>query len=266
MADPADQAILPNWRIEGDYAYSKLLSRRGWAWEFLRRNPDFQRAHSAALKLSQAKVIGPSVTLIEVSTSSNIGRHFFASSLRSDAAVFWDLESDPAVFPVWVSNNAIEGNDSFDLGSLGCRVTILQDRAGGQQVLLQGEGFDLQLVVKSGDMLQESHLRMDLIAPPNQLAHRLWALECLNRIRWNERLPDRLFPPHPRRDRLSFVVRALDGALDQAPHQEIASALLGEHRVRLDWGDPGNHLRDRIRRAIKRGRALMNGGYLGFLK
>ncbi|RWD69576.1 MAG: DUF2285 domain-containing protein, partial [Mesorhizobium sp.] len=29
--------------------------------------------------------------------------------------------------------------------------------------------------------------------------------------------------------------------------------------------DPRDHLRDRIRRAVSRGRALMNGGYRDFL-
>ncbi|MER9756239.1 DUF2285 domain-containing protein [Mesorhizobium sp. M0166] len=40
--------------------------------------------------------------------------------------------------------------------------------------------------------------------------------------------------------------------------------LVGQARVQADWADLRN-LRDRIRRAIRRGRALMNGGYTSFL-
>ncbi|WP_394890002.1 DNA -binding domain-containing protein [Mesorhizobium sp. AaZ16] len=46
-----------------------------------------------------------------------------------------------------------------------------------------------------------------------------------------------------------------------ASHWEIAETLVGEPRVQADWTDPHDHLRDRIRRAIHRGHALMNGGY-----
>lgn len=145
-------------------------------------------------------------------------------------------------------------------------MAVLQLENGQPQVLLRDRGGDLQLAVSSGDILSPSLLCMNAISPAQNLKHRLWALECLNRIWANESLPERLFPPEPRGDRLRFVLRALDGALDRASHQDIATALLGEHRVHLDWTDPGNHLRDRIRRAIKRGRALLNGGYLEFLK
>ncbi|WP_245455769.1 DUF2285 domain-containing protein [Mesorhizobium sp. M4B.F.Ca.ET.058.02.1.1] len=75
----------------------------------------------------------------------------------------------------------------------------------------------------------------------------------------------RLFAPEKRGVRLSFVLRALDGSLAGAPHRELAEVLIGQRRVHADWADPRDHLRDRIRRAVSRGRALMNGGYRDFL-
>ncbi|PBB39786.1 hypothetical protein CK221_03045 [Mesorhizobium sp. WSM3868] len=32
----------PDWQDEKSYRYTRQLTRRGWAWEFLRRNPAFQ--------------------------------------------------------------------------------------------------------------------------------------------------------------------------------------------------------------------------------
>jgi hypothetical protein len=61
------------------------------------------------------------------------------------------------------------------------------------------------------------------------------------------------------------VLRALDGALAGASHREIAEALFGQRRIQVDWAEPGENLRDRIRRAIWRGRSLMDGGYRDFL-
>lgn len=64
---------------------------------------------------------------------------------------------------------------------------------------------------------------------------------------------------------MRWVLRALDGSIAGASHREIGIVLFGKARVERDWADPGDHLRDIVRRAIKRGRSLMNGGYKRFL-
>src|SRR4029434_3636488 len=66
--------------------------------------------------------------------------------------------------------------------------------------------------------------------------------------------------------RLLTVLTALDGYLAGLAQREIAEKLFGPSRVRRDWRDPGGHLRDQVRRAIGRGRTLMSGGYLAFLR
>lgn len=38
----ADSHSLPDWRDPANYAYTAHLTARGWAWEFLRRNPAFR--------------------------------------------------------------------------------------------------------------------------------------------------------------------------------------------------------------------------------
>ena len=63
-----------------------------------------------------------------------------------------------------------------------------------------------------------------------------------------------------------IVLQALDGALAGAAQREIATAIFGAGRTKRAWCDAGGHLRDTIRRAIRRGRFLMKGGYLGLLR
>lgn len=36
------------WRLPAAYLYTLKLSRSGWAWECLRRSPEFQADHAAA--------------------------------------------------------------------------------------------------------------------------------------------------------------------------------------------------------------------------
>ncbi len=45
----------PDWRHEKSYNYTAHLTRRGWAWEFLRRNIEFQR--DLRVVLEQAKYL-----------------------------------------------------------------------------------------------------------------------------------------------------------------------------------------------------------------
>jgi hypothetical protein len=39
-----------NWRNASDYAFTKDLNLAGWAWEFLRRNPEYRSDYAALLK------------------------------------------------------------------------------------------------------------------------------------------------------------------------------------------------------------------------
>ncbi|WP_353806516.1 DUF2285 domain-containing protein [Mesorhizobium sp.] len=134
-----------------------------------------------------------------------------------------------------------------------------------QHVHLRNAEHSLQLAISGADILRPVCLRAEAIWPAALVKQRLRGLECLNALCLDGQLPARLFPPERRGARLTFVLRALDGSLAGASHREIAEALFGQWRVHSDWNDPRDHLRDRIRRAVSRGRALMNGGYLDFL-
>ncbi|TGT57804.1 DUF2285 domain-containing protein [Mesorhizobium sp. M00.F.Ca.ET.170.01.1.1] len=136
----------------------------------------------------------------------------------------------------------------------------------GQENILFTDGFrHLQLAASGATLLQPVRLTANVLWPSAEIKQRLGGLECLNALRMTGRLPPRFFPPEPRRARLQRVLRALDGSIAGASHREIAAALFGKARVVQDWADPGDHLRDIVRRAIKRGRSLMNGGYRQFL-
>lgn len=42
---------MPNWKKEEDYAFIETLDAHGWAWEFLRRNKDYQAAFLECIEL-----------------------------------------------------------------------------------------------------------------------------------------------------------------------------------------------------------------------
>lgn len=190
----------------------------------------------------------------------------FADSFRSDAAVFWSRQKCAHVLPVTATDQSIPWVDEpFDFSALLCRKTILECGGGDQHILMQDDVGQLQLVNDGMDFPKAYRVQVDAVWPMHQLRHRLRALECLNALKADGRFPVRLFLPDNRGRRLCYVLRALDGSLAGLSHREIAMALHGEERVDADWTDPGNHLRDQVRRAVRRGRVLMHGGYRAFL-
>lgn len=190
----------------------------------------------------------------------------FASSIESDADIFWCPHRYPRV--LLMSAERATGpadKETLDISALPCRTLVLLTAAGFQNVLFTDAGRSLQLAVSGEDLLGSARLASNVLWPPREVKHRLDALACLNALRSTGRLLPRFFPVEPRRARLRWVLQALDGSIAGASHREIGQALFGKARIERDWVDPGDHLRDMIRRAIKRGRLLMDGGYKRFL-
>nr|WP_240992512.1 DUF2285 domain-containing protein [Mesorhizobium ciceri] len=154
----------------------------------------------------------------------------------------------------------------FELSALPCRATVLQAPDKSQHVLLRNADHALQLAVSGANILHPVclHTQAHLARGAFKASTEGTGVPQCSQSRATF-LPPRLFAPEKRGVRLSFVLRALDGSLAGAPHRELAEVLIGQRRVHADWADPRDHLRDRIRRAVSRGRALMNGGYRDFL-
>lgn len=147
------------------------------------------------------------------------------------------------------------------LTELGCRTTVLLAPDGIQHVELSDGGWALQLCASGASVFDPVNLMTDAVIDPRRLRARLDALACLNELLAKGKFPSWSRSDDPRGRRLRVVLQALDGWLAGASYREIAIALFGESRVEADWRDPRDHLRDRVRRAIRRGRALTDGGY-----
>lgn len=156
--------------------------------------------------------------------------------------------------------------DPLGIGELSCRTTILTLADGSEHVLFAEGGRRLQLAISGGSLLAGDRLLTDALPDPAIAPARLLALRRLADLRHHRTLRPVLYPPDARGARLVGVLRALHGWLAGAAFRDIAIALFGEARVDRDWNDPGDNLRDQVRRAVKRGRALMEGGWRRFLR
>lgn len=150
---------------------------------------------------------------------------------------------------------------SLRLSETGCRTTILLTPGGTQHVEFRDGDKALQLCVRGTSVFDPVHLMTDAIIDPHHVRARLDALADLNALLVDGRFSSRSRSDDPRGRRLRAVLQALDGWLAGASQRDIAVALFGEARVEADWRDPRDHLRDQVRRAVRRGRDLMEGGY-----
>ena len=153
----------------------------------------------------------------------------------------------------------------LDICELSCRLTVLHSPDGVQHVLLANGACRLQLAVSGASIFERVRVLTEAIVAPPLVQRRSRALRQLTAAVRTGDLNPRLHVADPRSRRFSLILQATDGAIARAPQREIAVALFGRRRVDVDWSDPADHVRDRIRRALRRGRSLINRGYLNLL-
>jgi len=72
MSSSDRQGNWPDWRRKESYDYARALSRRAWAWEFLRRNPEFQRTCSTVRESAVVERLSRHLTLIRLTAAPTL--------------------------------------------------------------------------------------------------------------------------------------------------------------------------------------------------
>jgi hypothetical protein len=261
-ATDIDIAGTSGWRDSDKYAFVNSLPAAGCAWEFLRRNPDYQKAWLAA-RSEPLRSVGESCD------AAAWGLVRFESPDREArlANVFWQRSVSREVLTVMASkSDHAEQIQKLPPYGLQCRVTVQAGRDGEQHILFAEEGRFFQLEVLGLQGLENVRLTTEIVLSPRQAAARVQALRRFSDMITHRRLRTLLYPPDKRASRLARLLQVLDGWNARASHRDIALAIFGEERVSADWRDPGAHLRDHLRRAVRSGRALMMSGYRRLLE
>lgn len=64
MVEPRETADASDWRRDATYGYTDALPRRGWAWEFLRRDPDYRRTWPSLGNMVRIENVRPNLTVL----------------------------------------------------------------------------------------------------------------------------------------------------------------------------------------------------------
>ena len=244
-----DNAHASRWRDGGNYGFVKTLPAAGCAWEFLRRNPDYQKAWRAyclkADALSEENAAAAVWGLVRFKSPEGDAR---------SANVFWTPASLPSVIPlISLPPELADPNRKRNTVSLG---PALAKDGPARLVRRQGIQFRLHILDGPGEQMPCAVLPLDqLFEIRAAAAIRLWRGLT---GRSPGRDPAEL--PAARRERLVLALRALDGRLEKASYRDIAEALFGTVRM-PDRGWKTHDIRDRTVRLARLGFSLMRGGY-----
>ncbi len=231
MADRAAES----WYPTAAYLYVLHLDSLALAWEYLRRHPDYRLDWL---------------------------RHRRRSQAAQDAAHRWGLRllEDPALdareaYPAWVPGHDAVVQLYPDADPPQGATTFAFWRIPGHKQLLH-DGKGLMLIARS-----PGHWQRFVLAPGLEDG---MAVAHAYRGRGVTHAPDTPAPmarprPPPAALLELHTLQALDATLAGASSRDVAEGLFGADAV-VDWYSDGG-LRSKVRRLVRRGDALMRGGY-----
>jgi hypothetical protein len=246
-----------DWQAADAYTYLDFLGSTAFAWEFLRRNSDYQAAYRAIASA------GDTTPETSEQVAQQWGLHFMADpDLRTDRAhVAWLWHLNPAT--VIVAPAPDEFTETLSINEL--TPTFSRRTADGEHWILGQGGDALQVALIDGANTARSAAVVIPFdnCPEIRLKAALRFCEAITTGHVSGPTPDGLTAQQ--RNRLKLILRVLDGKFAGCSYRTIAEGLFERSSVPAarEWGDHG--LRSRIRRLYRRGLDLVHGQYLDLL-
>lgn len=243
-----------------------------WAWEFLRRNPDY----GADWRSSVPRRL-PHVTLKDGTHLLRLRRRFpraerwglyaFAdpSVAARQAPVFWHIAALKQVVRVRaVPPTHREGLTPLTLASFNVDRAAAIGVDNVPLVLMKGPGVHVPVEIHDVAVLTSAFAPVFEIDGFSDLNAQTELLKRLHRFA--EQAPSAAGRSAFAIDeRLHHALIALDESLDGKTYRQIAITIFGEKKVAEEWQGPSQFLKDRTRRLVAKGTELMRGGYRDLL-
>jgi hypothetical protein len=269
----------------GDVGQSKPPNRMpnaAWAWEFLRRNPDYRHDFRMAAPCPSSPVFLTSgATLFRSRRAFPLAEKWglltFADPDQKaiDANVFWMPDLLAGAVRVRLTHvptgaNRVEpDSDTIVLSALKTRRILLDTCDGMRHIVLNGRRFWIQLFcdqdVPVGEFA-EVKIRLDGAKHMGRRLDTAAQLLSLHRSIGGK------LSLIGRRQNSNALVNALIAhdiwnGFERAKGdlKEIAYTTFGAHRVKADWGQNDRAMKAQIRRSLARAERYITGDYRAFL-
>lgn len=259
-----------------DYDYTWTLSRSRWAWEFLRRNPEFR---SNATPEYRARISGRvachGITILRPrSDQAEAEAEHWGLAIMPDpdlngyeANVFWRS----ALYPREVSIQVVPRSETdvdhiFEKTIRHCKMVHLTDLAGREYLLLKGNGRIVQVGCSGLSLLSFEPVKVKFtIETLGEFDNTLSTIERATKLYDNDFEDSE---PVWSRSALSWrnAIIALDANASGLSYFETASIIYGDARASEAWSGSSRAMKDEMKRALQRGRDLRDGGYRQLLR
>ena len=254
-----------DWQLTARYLYTLSLGGPCWAWEWLRRNEDYQadwQREQRARRRRRRATTGSGRALKDRAKPWGLMVMENPEIPARDAMVFWRSEFVTGLLRAGQQVRAADTTLPFSLWSEPGRKAIAIG-PDGAQVIIQAAGGSHRLLFEAPDDLSEPmDLELRLDAPDGNRDQ----FEAARRFLF-ERQGDRArtLPVHPRAPLMMQMLQVADGRALGASQREIAEVLFGTDEVAAEWA-VSDRLKSRIRYLERRGTVFIQGGYRVFLR
>ena len=246
-------------------AYAPLLEadRSLFAWEWLRRVPDYREAAAR----SGATGVDRSGTIIADERAARWGLHTFERSNLAgpDARPIWRREVCPSVLSARAADEG-EAEERFDLRRLRIGAAVVRSRSGIEHVLLSDRGRRLRLDIVSGTICNGPVLLRFELAGMRSMVRPLLTLRQVVALWRAGRFSRALHPLETGAARWILLLRTHDALAAGADQREIAERLLDRDAAWPRWRVKAPALRSRAQRLVREARRMAAGGYLSLLR
>lgn len=256
---PATGSGLPAWEDSAAYAGLLDAERAAFAWEWLRRQPQFINAAEKA-----------------------IGRRDGATAAEEPKALEWHLHrfEDPRLDafrarPVWAASKhkwvvnaraaaAADGDDIFELGRLQPFASLIASPRGDRLLLSDGRcSIRLDAI---GASLSGSPVQLSFeLCGIRGLDRPLLVLRRLRSLAISGRFIDSLYPPVRRARRHILLLRTHDALAAGASQADLAERLLSSNFERRGWRVHSSSIRLQAQRLVRVARRMANGQFWNLL-
>ena len=240
------------WRVKESYDYLERLPPEGLAWEFLRRNTNYQ--HDYILRKSKRRSRG------RADIENRWGLQYLVDPTESALGkpVYWSPKADPAVLVITRTPDLFEPKMQLDIP-----VTLTQKSVGGFSAVSVFDDCMFNVIFTARS--KPTYPCTVLLPIDDDCPSRIETLTRFWRALHGRTVPaDTRLTSHQRR-RIRLMLQAFDGRDNNASYREIADAIYGASRVAADsWKTSA--LRDSTIALVKDGMAMVEGDYRQLLK
>ena len=255
---------------DGQYGF---LPSAAWAWECLRRNPSYRKEYFSITNRMLHRVrLHAGGELIRL-RHPHQGADKWGLNLYEDprlcanhAQVFWHPEVFHKMLNVVITTSKKPNNvtTSFKLSDLCVRKSILDWPGQPWQVRVFAKGVWFQLQSQEPlVILESSRLEIKLCGMDDARTRLITTGELVALFEGMVSNNPGHVPTNNRL--LKRYLTAYDIKSGGGTYRDIAIALDGIERVKEDWNPAACYLKDRARRAFKKGKSLVEGEYLTLL-